>query len=104
MLVACRSFCVILLASVSVGAFAAPPQPIEKDGSCPSRYNPSGDYCVPQQNATHAIAKIGSCPTGYRPSGNYCLANSADSDLAIVKSGSCPTGFRPAGNYCLSNR
>lgn len=79
-------------------------QPIEKNGGCPSRYSPSGGYCVPQQGATHAIEKSGSCPTGYRPSGNYCVANSPESNLAIKKTGSCPTGFRPSGNYCLANK
>jgi hypothetical protein len=79
-------------------------QPIEKNDSCPSRYSPSGGYCVPQQGATHAIEKSGSCPTGYRPSGNYCVANSPESNLAIKKTGSCPTGFRPSGNYCLANK
>ena len=79
-------------------------QPIEKNGSCPTRYSPSGGYCTPQQGATHAIDKTGSCPSGYRPSGNYCLANSDSSNLAIHKVGSCPTGFRPSGDYCLSNK
>ena len=79
-------------------------QPIAKEGSCPSRYSPSGSYCTPQQGATHAIEKKGSCPSGYRPSGNYCVANSEQSNLAIPKVGSCPSGFRLAGNYCLASK
>ena len=96
--------CQFFLIAVSGLAVATPVQPIEKNGSCPSRYSPSGGYCAPQQGATHAIAKTGSCPAGYRPSGNYCLANSESSNLAIHKVGSCPTGFRPSGEYCLSNK
>ena len=93
----------VLLASAS-HVSAGHVQPIPKNGSCPSRYTPSGGHCLPQQGATHAIEKTGSCPSGYRPSGNYCLANSEQSNLAIHKAGSCPSGFRPSGNYCLSNK
>ena len=97
-----------LLAGVIAIAFSsaslATVQPLQKNGSCPSRYSPSGAYCAPQPGATHALPKEGSCPTGYRPSGNYCVANSESSDLAIPKHGSCPTGFRPSGKYCLANK
>ena len=93
----------IIAIAFSSGSLATV-QPVQKDGSCPSRYSPSGGYCTPQSGATHALPKVGNCPSGYRPSGKYCIANSESADLAIPKSGNCPTGFRPAGNYCLANK
>jgi hypothetical protein len=84
-------------------AFAAPSaQPLTRDGSCPSGYNTSGNYCVPGSSAKFAIAKNGSCPSGYNTSGNYCVASSDRSKTAIHRSGSCPSGFNTSGNYCLS--
>jgi hypothetical protein len=97
-------FALALILLTSTQYSYATVQPIAKEGSCPSRYSPSGSYCTPQQGATHAIEKLGSCPAGYRPSANYCIANSVDSNLAIIKSGACPTGFRPSGRYCLANK
>ncbi len=50
------------------------------------------------------LAKDGSCPTGYYSSGNYCLASSDSNRLAIPKRGSCPSGYYSSGNYCVSSR
>jgi len=86
-------------------AVAAPPaQPLPRDGSCPSGYYSSGNYCVPNANGRYAISRNGSCPSGYYSSGNYCVASSDSSKLAIHRKGSCPSGFYASGNYCVSNK
>ena len=83
-------------------AFASPTATtVTKNGSCPSGYSSSGNYCKPNSGARFAIEKKGSCPSSYSSSGNYCLANSGAS-LAIHKSGSCPSGYSSSGNYCLA--
>ena len=76
------------------------PVTVPKDGSCPSGYSASGNYCNPSSSASYAILKDGSCPSGYSASGNYCLAQS-NAKYAIPKNGSCPSGFSASGNYCL---
>ena len=86
-------------------AVAAPPaQPLPRDGSCPSGYYSSGNYCVPNTNGRYAISRNGSCPSGYYSSGNYCVASSDSSKLVIHRKGSCPSGFYASGNYCVSNK
>ena len=95
--------CASLLIVASL--FAAPAlaqQPILRNGSCPSGYNSSGDYCVPGSNAHPVIEKNGSCPSGYNSSGNYCVMGSSGHP-AIHKSGSCPSGYNSSGNYCLKS-
>ena len=84
-------------------AAEAPPLPLPKDGSCPSRYYSSGGYCVPQSDARHAIPKIGACPSGYYSSGKYCVAN-REGAAAVEKRGACPSGYYSSGNYCVKNR
>ncbi len=85
-------------------AQAAPaPQPVPRNGSCPSGYYSSGDYCVPSSGARFALARNGSCPSGYYSSGNYCVASSDDSKLAIPRSSSCPSGYYSSGNYCVAS-
>ncbi len=94
-----------LFAIISHIVFAQSAQPIIKEGSCPSAYITSGNYCIPNgDNAHFAISKNGSCPSGYISSGNYCLASGNNSKLAIEKQGSCPSGYITSGNYCLSNK
>ena len=79
-------------------------QPLIKQGSCPSGYHSSGNYCTPSSpNARAALPQVGSCPSGYHTSGGYCLASSNASKAAIVKSGSCPSGYHVSGAYCLRN-
>jgi len=88
-----------------VSLFATPvlaQQPILKNGSCPSGYNSSGNYCVPGSNAHPVIEKNGSCPSGYNSSGNYCVMGSSGHP-AIHKSGSCPSGYNSSGNYCVKS-
>ena len=78
--------------------------PLPKQGSCPSGYHSSGNYCTPSSSSSQfAVPKVGSCPSGYHVSGNYCLANNENSKLAVVKQGSCPSGFHSSGDYCLKN-
>ena len=95
------------LLAISESLFAMPPvaQPIIKNGSCPSGYVSSGNYCVPSGNSSRfAITKSGSCPSGYVSSGDYCLASSNSSRLAIQKQESCPSGYISSGDYCLSSK
>ena len=83
-------------------AFALPPAtPIARNGSCPSGYSQSGNYCTPGSSARYAVARNGSCPSGYSQSGNYCVASSNSSKTAIPRNGSCPSGYSQSGNYCL---
>lgn len=98
----------LVIAALAIGfigaANAAPPaQPILRDGSCPSGYYSSGNYCVPNNNAHFAVHRKGSCPSGYYSSGNYCVATSDKSGTAIPRSGSCPSGYYSSGEYCVSN-
>ncbi len=86
--------------------FAAPAfaqQPILKNGSCPTGYNSSGNYCVPGSGAHPVIEKTGSCPSGYNSSGNYCVMGPSGKP-AIHKSGSCPSGYNSSGDYCVQSR
>jgi len=92
----------LFMLSASIAAPAA--QPLARDGSCPSGYSASGNYCVPGSSARFAIARNGSCPSGYSASGNYCVATSDRSKMVIHRSGSCPSGYSASGNYCVSSR
>lgn len=92
-----------ILVVASLSAHALQPQPLIKQGSCPSGYSQSGNYCVPGSSARFALPKSGSCPSGYSQSGNYCLAGSS-AKLAIPRSGSCPSGYSQSGDYCLKVR
>ncbi len=87
----------ILLISPTL-AFAQ--QPILRNGSCPSGYYSSGNYCVPTSSASPVIERNGSCPSGYYSSGNYCVMTSSGKP-AIHRSGSCPSGYYSSGNYCV---
>ena len=96
----------VIFAFLSAPSLAQAPvaQPLAKQGSCPSGYHSSGNYCTPSSaNARVALPHVGSCPSGYHTSGGYCLANSNSSKTAIVKSGSCPSGYHTSGAYCLRN-
>ena len=84
-------------------ASSPPAQPLPKQGSCPSGYSQSGNYCNPGSNARYAVLKEGSCPSGYSQSGNFCLAG-PNARLAVPKRGSCPSGYSQSGDYCLSSR
>ncbi|MEY3474400.1 MAG: hypothetical protein RL087_858 [Pseudomonadota bacterium] len=79
-------------------------QPIARNGSCPSGYYASGNYCLPSNGARPAMHRNGSCPSGYYASGNYCVASSGSSKNAIPRNGSCPSGYYASGNYCVSSR
>ncbi len=94
----------LLVVASATTAWALEPQPLVKQGSCPSGYSQSGNYCSPSSGARYAVHKIGSCPSGYSQSGDYCLASSSSSKLAVPKAGSCPSGFSQSGDYCLSSR
>lgn len=92
----------LVLLIAPLGQAAPAPQPVHRDGSCPSGYYASGNYCVPTNGARFAIARNGSCPSGYYASSNYCIAASDSSKAVIARSGSCPSGWYASGNYCLS--
>lgn len=97
-------FCLLVFISNIVFA-QLPAQPVIKNGSCPSSYISSGNYCVPNgDNSRFAIVKNGSCPSGYISSGDYCLASSNNSRHVIQKQGSCPSGYVSSGEYCLSSK
>ena len=99
------SLLILTLAAAAVPGVAAPPaQPLPRDGSCPSGYYASGQYCVPGSGARFAIERRGSCPGGYYASGHYCVASSDQSGLAIHRAGSCPSSYYASGEYCVSNR
>ena len=86
-------------------ANAAPqPQPIPRDGTCPSGYYASDKYCVPTSSARFAIKRDGSCPSGYYASGNYCVAATDSAKAVIPRAGSCPSGWYASGTYCVSTR
>ena len=94
----------LALTCVSVAAQTPAAQPVAKQGSCPSGYHSSGNYCTPSSaSARFALPHVGSCPSGYHTSGAYCLASSGSAKGAIVKSGSCPSGYHTSGAYCLRN-
>ena len=77
---------------------------LPRQGSCPSNYYSSGDYCVPNAGARPAIPRIGSCPSHYYSSGNYCVATDVGGPHAMPRHGSCPSGYYASGDYCVANR
>ena len=94
----------LALSALALGIVgAAAQQPIPRNGSCPSGYYSSGNYCVPNSNAQPAIERNGSCPSGYYSSGNYCVMTSSGKP-AIHRNGSCPSGYYSSGNYCVQSR
>ena len=99
-----ESFVLLAVAISGLAVAAPPPQPIIRDGSCPSGYYASGNYCAPGSNARFAIERNGSCPSGYFASGKYCVASSNNSKAVIHRSGSCPSGFYASGKYCVASR
>ncbi len=98
-------FASLLIISGNLFAMLPVAQPVIKNGSCPSGYISSGNYCVPSGDSSRfAITKSGSCPSGYISSGDYCLASGDNSRQAIPKQGSCPSGYISSGDYCLSSK
>lgn len=100
-------FLVVLGLSILPAALAAQTlhaQPMLRNGSCPSNFHASGNYCAPGAYAHYALPKSGPCPSGYSSSGNYCVAYSANAKLAIPKLGSCPSGYSSSSNYCVAYR
>lgn len=96
-----------LIGLFSLAALADVPaaQALVRDGSCPSGYSSSGNYCVPGSGAHFALPRNGgSCPSGYFSSSNYCVASSATSKHAMPRSGSCPSGYFSSSDFCVSNK
>jgi len=83
---------------------APPPQPIPRDGTCPSGYYASDKYCVPTSSARFAIKREGPCPSGYYASDKYCVAATDSAKALIPRAGSCPAGWYANGNYCVSTK
>ena len=77
---------------------------LPRQGSCPSNYYSSGNYCVPNSGAHPAIPRVGSCPSHYYSSGDYCVANEVGGPHAMPRHGSCPSGYYSSGDYCVANR
>ncbi len=100
-----RIYLIVTIAFAAQAAFAGdlPVKSLVKDGSCPSGYTTSGNYCKPGSGARYALPKHGSCPSGYTTSGSYCLAGNS-ARYAVPKSGSCPSGYTTSGGYCLSGK
>ena len=62
----------------SLAALAEVPaaQALVRDGSCPSGFSSSGNYCVPGSGARFALARNGgSCPSGYFSSSDFCVSS-----------------------------
>lgn len=100
-----RVLCAILLVAARLDAHAQaapPPQPLPRDGTCPSGYYASERYCVPTSSAKFAIKRDGSCPSGYYASDKYCVAAADSAKAVIPRAGSCPSGWYASGNYCVS--
>ena len=95
----------MLFASAVMPALGdSPATALPRDGSCPSGYYSSGNYCVPNAGARPAIPRLGSCPSHYYSSGNYCVGSDANAPHAMPRSGSCPSGYYSSGNYCVASR
>lgn len=94
----------LVLIGSSVVRAAPPPQPVERDGACPSGYYASDHFCVPTAGARYAVRRAGSCPSGYFASGNYCVAASDRAGTAIPRKGSCPSGYYASDQFCVSTR
>ena len=84
-------------------AWQLEPQPVVKNGPCPTDYYSQGSYCLPNKNANFAIDKVGNCPPGYHSSGYYCVANS-NAKYIMIKYAKCPEGFYSYGDYCISKK
>ena len=93
-------FAFVITAGSAYGNATALP----RQGSCPSNYYSSGNYCVPNAGAHPAIPRIGSCPSHYYSSGNYCVATDVGGPHAMLRYGSCPSGYYSSGDYCVANR
>jgi len=96
-------FVIALLSPVLANA-AAPPQPILRNGTCPSGYYASDEYCVPTSSARFAITRDGTCPSGYYASDKYCVASTDSAKAVIPRVGSCPSGWYASDKYCVSTK
>jgi len=98
------TFCLISSVSTAYADMGSmTPEPIEKNGSCPSNYVASGNYCAPRSAARFAVNKLGPCPSNYVSSGNYCLAMNG-AKYVVPKIGSCPSGWVASSNYCIKQQ
>jgi len=103
----CRVLCALFLVAAWLDVHAQsapPPQPLPRDGSCPSGYYASDRYCVPTSSAKFTIKREGACPSGYYASDKYCVAASDAAKPVIPRAGSCPSGWYASGNYCVLTR
>jgi hypothetical protein len=62
----------LVLIVVTMGTQAQSEIPMSGD-YCPAFYDKKGDMCVPTKEATVAIVKEGDCPEKMIPVGNYCV-------------------------------
>ena len=77
------------------------PQPVPRNGPCPSYYSQNGGYCVPMNEmAPFVIRRVGSCPAFYSQSNQYCVAGRGAKYVIIKEGDGCPPGWTGMGDYC----
>jgi hypothetical protein len=56
--------------------------------------------CLRAQAGPLPVPKQGTCPSGYYTSGNFCAPMAGTQERALPKAGSCPSGWFASGGFC----